>query len=77
MDGKTLIHPNQVAICNAVFAPAPGEVEWARKIVAAFSLPENRARGAISLDGQMVERLHEIMARHTLAVAEAITAPAA
>ena len=76
MDGKTLIHPNQVAICNEVFAPAPSEVEWARKIIAAFELPENLDKGAISLDGRMVERLHADIARHTVAIAEAIAARA-
>jgi citrate lyase subunit beta/citryl-CoA lyase len=76
MDGKTLIHPNQVAICNEVFAPAAAEVEWARKIIAAFELPENRDKGVISLDGRMVERLHAAMARHTVAIAEAIAARA-
>ena len=77
MDGKTLIHPNQVAICNEVFAPAPSEVEWARKIIAAFELPENLDKGAISLEGRMVERLHADIARHTVAIAEAIAARAA
>jgi citrate lyase subunit beta/citryl-CoA lyase len=72
MDGKTLIHPNQVAAANEVFAPAPDEVAAARKIIAAFDLPENAAKGAISLDGKMVELLHAEMARRTLAIAEAV-----
>ena len=76
MDGKTLIHPNQVAICNEVFAPASAEVEWARKIIAAFELSENLDKGVISLDGRMVERLHAAMARHTVTIAEAIAARA-
>ena len=71
-DGKTLIHPDQVAIANEVFAPSPSEVVQARKIVAAFELPENRGRGVISLDGRMVELLHAETARRTLAIAEAI-----
>ena len=57
MDGKTLIHPNQIAVANEVFAPAAAEVEAARKIIAAFDLPENSGRGVISLDGRMVERM--------------------
>jgi len=73
-DGKTLIHPNQVAAANAVFAPAPDEVERARAIIAAFKRPENRAKGAISLDGRMVERLHAEIAERTVALAEAIAA---
>ena len=73
-DGKTLIHPSQIAPCNDVFAPSPMEVETARKVIAAFELPENRGKGAISLDGQMVERLHADMARRTIALADSIAA---
>lgn len=76
MDGKTLIHPNQIAICNEVFSPSPGEIAAARKIVDAFDLPENRGKGAISLDGRMVELLHAEIARQTLALADAIAARA-
>ncbi len=73
-DGKTLIHPSQIAACNAVFAPAPEEVEAARKIIAAFEKPENRGKGAIALDGRMVELLHAEIARRTVALADAIAA---
>jgi citrate lyase subunit beta / citryl-CoA lyase len=73
-DGKTLIHPGQIDACNAIFTPPPDEVAHARKIIAAFELPENAARGAISLDGQMVERLHAEMARRTIAIADSIAA---
>jgi citrate lyase subunit beta / citryl-CoA lyase len=72
MDGKTLIHPNQVAICNEVFAPSEAEVAFARKIIGVFDLPENAAKGALQIDGKMVERLHADMARRTVAIAEAI-----
>jgi citrate lyase subunit beta/citryl-CoA lyase len=74
MDGKTLIHPNQIAICNEVFAPAEAEVAWCRKIIAAFMAPENAAKGAIQIEGKMVERLHADMAKRTVAIAEAIAA---
>jgi citrate lyase subunit beta/citryl-CoA lyase len=73
-DGKTLIHPGQIDACNAVFTPPAEEVAEARRIVAAFELPENAARGAIQLDGRMVERLHADMARRTIAIADAIAA---
>lgn len=76
MDGKTLIHPSQIEPCNAAFTPSPEQVEWARKVVSAFDLPENAAKGAINLDGRMVERLHADMARRTLAIADAIAARA-
>ncbi|MDA9505143.1 malyl-CoA thiolesterase [Bradyrhizobium sp. CCBAU 11386] len=71
-DGKTLIHPDQIDACNAIFTPQVEELAQARRIIAAFELPENTARGAIQVDGQMVERLHAEMAKRTIAVADAI-----
>ncbi len=73
-DGKTLIHPNQIAPCNDAFAPTADEVAQARKIIAAFDRPENKDKGVVSLDGRMVERLHADIARKTVAVADAIAA---
>ena len=73
-DGKTLIHPGQLATANRVFAPAADEIDAARRIVTAFALPENRGRGAIAVDGRMVERLHAQAAARLLAVADAIAA---
>jgi citrate lyase subunit beta/citryl-CoA lyase len=74
LDGKTLIHPGQIEICNAVFAPTAAEIDAARAVIAAFALPENAGKGAIQLNGRMVELLHEQMARRTLAVAQGIEA---
>ena len=71
-DGKTLIHPNQIEPCNAAFSLGADEVEQAKKIIAAFDLPESKGKGVIQLDGRMVERLHADMARRTVAIAEAI-----
>ena len=73
-DGKTLIHPNQIEPCNTVFSPSADEVAWARTMIAAFDLPENKSKGVVSIDGRMVERLHADMARRTVAIAEAIAA---
>ena len=73
-DGKTLIHPSHIEACNAIFTPPAEEVAQARKIIAAFERPENASRGAIQLDGRMVERLHADMARRTIAIADAIAA---
>ena len=75
-DGKTLIHPSHIEACNAIFTPPPEEVAEARRIIAAFALPENASRGAIQLDGRMVERLHAEMAKRTIAIADAIAAMA-
>ncbi|WP_085809968.1 CoA ester lyase [Sphingomonas sp. TZW2008] len=71
-DGKTLIHPNQIAPANRVFAPTAEEIAWAQRIVAAFDAPENAGKGAIKVDGKMVELLHRDDARRTLALAAAI-----
>jgi citrate lyase subunit beta/citryl-CoA lyase len=74
MDGKTLIHPNQVEPCNRAFSPNEAEIAQARKFIAAFDLPENAGKGAIMLDGRMVERMHADIARRTVAIADAIAA---
>jgi citrate lyase subunit beta / citryl-CoA lyase len=73
-DGKTLIHPNQIGPCNAAFSPSAEEIAQAKKIIAAFDLPENRDKGVVQLEGRMVERLHADMARRTVAIAHAIEA---
>ncbi len=74
LDGKTLIHPGQIDICNEVFAPTSSEVESAAAIIEAFALPENAGRGVIQLNGRMVELLHADMARRTLTIADTIAA---
>ena len=74
MDGKTLIHPGQIDPCNETFAPSTDEVEWARRIIAVFSEPANAGKGALQIEGRMVELLHVEMARRTVAIAEAIAA---
>ena len=71
-DGKTLIHPRQIEPCNETFSPTDEEVAMARKMIAAFDLPENENKGVIQIDGRMVERLHADMARQTVAIADAI-----
>jgi citrate lyase subunit beta / citryl-CoA lyase len=73
-DGKTLIHPEQVADANRVFAPAAADLAFARQIIAAFERPENEGKGVITVEGRMVELLHAKMAQRTVAIAEAIAA---
>ncbi|MGI9384741.1 MAG: HpcH/HpaI aldolase/citrate lyase family protein [Methyloligellaceae bacterium] len=72
MDGKTLIHPGQIGPCNEIFSPGTEEIDWSRKVLAAFAEPENRGKGVITVEGRMVELLHAEMARRTVAIAEAI-----
>ena len=70
-DGKSAIHPSQLEACNRAFTPDAESVAWARSVIAAFAAPENAAKGAIRLDGRMVERLHLMEARRVLSAAEA------
>jgi citrate lyase subunit beta / citryl-CoA lyase len=72
MDGKSLIHPGQIEPCNDIFSPSTQEIEMAEQIIAAFDLPENSDKGAITLNGAMVERLHADMARRKVAIWRAI-----
>jgi len=69
-DGKTLIHPDQIESCNRIFAPSPEEVLQARRILDAFA--KNPGKGAIALDGHMIERLHAEDATRILALNGAI-----
>ena len=69
-DGKTLIHPGQIESCNRIFAPSPEEVAQARRVIAAFE--KNPGKGAIALDGRMIERLHVEEAQRILALHQAI-----
>lgn len=73
-DGKTLIHPRQIDMANAAFAPSPAEIAEAEAIVAAFARPQNAGRGVIQIDGRMIERLHLTEARRVLAMRDAIAA---
>jgi citrate lyase subunit beta/citryl-CoA lyase len=75
-DGKTLIHPRQIARCNEVFTPSPEKVSWARAVIAAFELPESAGKGAIRVDGKMVERLHLTQAQQVLVILAALPAEA-
>jgi citrate lyase subunit beta/citryl-CoA lyase len=67
-DGKTLIHPDQIAACKAAFSPTPGALARARAVVAAF---EAQGDGVLAVEGRMVERLHLDEARRLLAIHEA------
>ncbi len=71
-DGKTLIHPSQLEVCNAVFAPSADEVARAQAVIAAFALTENAGKGVIKVDGRMTELLHLEEARRVVAVAAGI-----
>ena len=69
-DGKSLIHPSQIAATNRAFSPSETEIAQARAVVAAFAADGAEALGAIQVAGAMVERLHLDQARALLARAE-------
>jgi citrate lyase beta subunit len=71
-DGKTLIHPSQIETANRIFSPSEAELGHARAVVEAFALPENRGKGVISLNGQMVELLHLQQAERLIAIDDTI-----
>lgn len=71
-DGKTLIHPAQLAITNQVFAPADADIDLARRQIEAFEAATREGKGVAVVDGKIVENLHVETARKTLALAEAI-----
>jgi len=73
-DGKTLIHPGQVDVCNEVFSPSEADVEDARGMIAAFEEAVARGSGVVTYKGKMVENLHVDTARKVLATHEAISA---
>lgn len=73
-DGKTLIHPAQIAPANQAFGISPGQLAAATAIAEAFAMPDNQGRGVISLDGRMVERLHLEMAERLINKAARISA---
>jgi len=71
-DGKTLIHPAQVEVTNAAFAPSGEEIDLARRQIAAFEETEAKGQGVAVVDGKIVENLHVATAREILAMSEAI-----
>jgi (3S)-malyl-CoA thioesterase len=73
-DGKTLIHPDQIAVANAVFAPSAADLDLAASQVAAFEAAEARGEGVAVVDGRIVENLHVAAARRLIARAAAIRA---
>ncbi len=71
-DGKTLIHPKQIAPANAAFAPSHEEVAWSRRIIAAHQAATAAGSGVVLVDGRLIENLHVENALRLMAVAEAI-----
>ena len=73
-DGKTLIHPDQIAPANAIFAPSVEEVARASRLIAAYTAANASGKGAARFEGRLIEALHVDEAQRTLALADAIAA---
>jgi len=71
-DGKTLIHPKQLAVCNQVFAPGEEEIDYSRRIIAAHAEAQAAGQGVVLVDGKLIENLHVANAQRLVALAEAI-----
>lgn len=73
-DGKSVIHPSQVAMVHAIYAPTPEEVARARRVVAAAADAEAKGSGVIALDGKMVDKPIVERAMRVLALAGEVDA---
>ncbi len=71
-DGKTLVHPDQIAVANAAFAPSEDEIATARRRIAAHEDALARGDAVAVVDGQIVENLHIVSAKQILAKAAAL-----
>jgi citrate lyase subunit beta/citryl-CoA lyase len=71
-DGKTLIHPKQLAAANEVFAPSEEELRLSRRIIQAYAEAEAEGKGVVLVDGKLIEKLHVDHAKRVVALAEAI-----
>ena len=71
-DGKTLIHPSQVAPTNESFSPSLDELEFHQRVIEEFEAAQGEGRGVLTVDGKMIENLHVDDARRAIAMAEAI-----
>jgi citrate lyase subunit beta/citryl-CoA lyase len=71
-DGKTLIHPDQIGPANEIFAPTAEEVARARRVIAGYAEAVAAGKGAVRIEGRLVEALHVEEARRTVALAQAI-----
>lgn len=76
-DGKTLIHPKQIAAANEAYAPSEAEIAEARRIIAAYEEARREGRGVVLVDGKLVESLHVENAQRLVAMADVIEQMAA
>jgi citrate lyase subunit beta / citryl-CoA lyase len=71
-DGKSLVHPNQLAYCNDAFTPKATEIQGAYEVIAALEAAHREGRGTIMLNGRLVEHHHVSASKRLIALAEMI-----
>lgn len=64
--GKQVIHPSQIRIANRVFSPSRGELKWARKVLGAYNKSSRSGKGAIAVEGALIDEVHRKLARRML-----------
>jgi len=72
LDGKTLVHPDQLIYCNEAYTSKPAEVAQAKEVIAAFEQANREGRGNVVVNGRLVEQMHVVAARRIVSLAEAI-----
>lgn len=72
LDGKTLVHPDQLIYCNEAYTPKPAEVSHAKQVISAYESAAREGRASVVVNGRLVEQMHVVGARRIVALAEAI-----
>jgi malyl-CoA/(S)-citramalyl-CoA lyase len=72
-DGKSAIHPSQIALCNEIFSPSPEEIAWAECVLEALNKAARQGNGAVALEGEMVDEAHVKLARSILEEQKLVT----
>jgi citrate lyase subunit beta/citryl-CoA lyase len=74
LDGKTLVHPDQLIYCNEAYTPKPAEIAQAKEVIVAFEQATREGRGNVVVNGRLIEQMHVVAARRIVSLAEAIRA---
>jgi citrate lyase subunit beta / citryl-CoA lyase len=72
LDGKTLVHPDQLAYCNDAYTPKASEVAHAREVIAAYEQANREGRGSVVVNGRLAEQMHVVAAHRVVALAQEI-----
>jgi len=72
LDGKTLVHPDQLPYCNDAYTPKAAEVQHARDVIDAYEKANREGRGSVVVNGRLAEQMHVVAARRVVALAREI-----